>query len=44
MEIKSKNERLLGIDDKMWVCLATTEPHFNLNCSREQAHPSHLFF
>jgi len=41
-EIKSeKRERLLGIDDKMQVCLATTEPRFNLTCSQKQAHLSH---
>jgi len=41
-KFKAKNG-LLGIDDKMRVCLAMTKPYFNLNliCFLKQAHPSH---
>jgi len=35
-KIKSKKrDKLLGIDDEMWVWLARTDPHFNLICSQK---------
>ena len=41
-EIKSKKrERLLKIDDEMRTCLSTSEPRFDLICSKKQAQPSH---
>jgi len=41
IEIKSKKkrERLLGIDEKVRVCLKMMESHFDPVCSQKQSHP-----